>query len=149
MKIIERESKHFWRIVVYIFYITLIFGNFYIDLFSFLGVLLAIFGVYLYIKSRKELTNYYSSHPRVFAKHKLIKTGLFRYVRHPSYLGSFVAMIGFILISKSIISLMYALIVCIPFGFYKISVEEKLLQKKFRKEFEKYKERVPMVIPKF
>jgi len=142
------NSKHFWRFPVYLFYLTLIFGRFAFDILFVLGFIIAAFGIFLYAKSRKELGNYYNSSPTVFKKHKLITTGFYRYIRHPGYVGSFLAMIGFILISKSIVSLIFCLVVCIPFGFYKIRFEERLLEKKFGKRFKEYQQNVPMVLPK-
>ena len=142
------KSKHFWRFPVYLFYISLLFGSFYFDLFFLLGCLLVMFGMFLYFRSRKELQSNYSSYPTIFKKHKLVKTGPYKHIRHPSYAGSFISMLGLLLISKSIVSLVYCLVVCIPFGFYKINLEEKLLGKKFGKEFKKYKQTTPMIIPK-
>ena len=142
------KSKHFWRLPVYIFFVTLLFGSFYFDLLSILGIAVVLFGLYLHLRSRKELGKFLISRPAIFKDHKLITTGPYRFVRHPAYLASFIVMIGFILISKSFVSLFFAVIVCMPFGFYKINIEEGMLQKKFGKKFEKYKKQVPLIIPK-
>jgi len=143
------KSKHFWRFPVYLFFVTLLFGSFYFDLLSLLGVVFVIFGVYLHFRSRKELGKYLISSPTVFKNHKLITTGPYKYIRHPTYVASFIVMLGFVLISKSFVSLIFCLAIVMPFGFYKISVEEKLLEKKFGKKFEKYKENIGMILPKF
>jgi len=142
------KSKHFWRLPVYLFFLTLLFGNFSFDLFSVLGGIIVLFGLFLHLRSRKELGKFCVSVPTIFKDHKLIITGPYRYVRHPAYLASFIVMLGFILISKSVVSLIFALVVCMPFGFYKIDIEEKMLAKKFGKKFEKYKKEVPLIIPK-
>jgi protein-S-isoprenylcysteine O-methyltransferase Ste14 len=128
--------------------LTLLLGSFYFDLLSILGIAVVLFGLYLHLRSRKELGKFCTSIPTIFKDHKLITTGPYSFVRHPAYLASFIVMIGFILISKSFVSLIFAFVIAMPFGFYKISVEEKMLQEKFGKKFEKYKKEVPLIIPK-
>jgi len=142
------KSKHFWRLPVYLFFATLLFGSFYFDLLSLLGCTIVLFGLYLHLRSRKELGKFCTPVPTIFKNHKLITTGPYSYVRHPAYLASFIVMLGFVLISKSFVSLIFALVVCMPFGFYKISIEEKMLQKKFGKKFENYKKQVPLIVPR-
>jgi protein-S-isoprenylcysteine O-methyltransferase Ste14 len=142
------KSSHLWRLPVYIFYITLLFGTFTFDLISFFGILLATFGTFLYARSRKELGKNYSSKPTIFQTHRLVTTGPYKYVRHPSYVGSFIVMIAFVMISKSFLSLIYALFIALPFGIYKIKIEERMLEKKFGKKFKTYKQKVPMIFPR-
>ena len=142
------KSKHFWRLPVYLFYATLVFGSFSMDIFSIIGTAIAAAGVVLYYLSRRELGKNYSSSPSIARGHVLVTTGPFRYVRHPGYVGSFLAMLGFIMISKSAASLAFCLLVCVPFGFYKIRYEEKMLLEKFGKRFVVYRKRVSKVFPR-
>jgi methanethiol S-methyltransferase len=81
------------------------------------------------------------------SNHKLLTTGLHRYVRHPLYFGTFLFIWGvFIaipylswLISSSIITL-YTLI--------GIRYEEAKLEMEYGESYKEYKRRVPMILPK-
>jgi len=85
--------------------------------------------------------------PAIKKGHRLIREGPYSYVRHPIYLSSFIVIMGFIMISKSIFSLVYCIFICIPYGLYKISLEEEILEKRFGKSFRTYKKNTPMILP--
>ncbi len=75
---------------------------------------------------------------------KLIADGPFSFSRNPIYLGILLLFIGFSLALRS-----YSILL-VPVVFYviykTILVEEKLLHKKFGKEYEKYMKKVPRFV---
>lgn len=78
---------------------------------------------------------------------KIAKTGAYSTVRHPQYLGWILDHLGFSILLSALYSMLFTplLIVLI----YLISrKEENELIKEFGKEYEDYKERVPMFIPR-
>ena len=79
---------------------------------------------------------------------KVISTGVYSVVRHPQYLGALLAHVGI----SILLSAQYSLLLT-PFlviYIYLISwKEEKELIIEFGKDYEDYKEKVPMFIPKF
>ncbi len=77
---------------------------------------------------------------------EIIKTGVFAYSRHPIYLGSILVYVGWILLTMSLISLGFWVII-VMFYEYIATYEEKLLLKQFGKEYEDYKKEVPKWIP--
>lgn len=79
---------------------------------------------------------------------KLIKTGIFAYIRHPLYLGVLLIYLGFIFFSVSLISIIGFIIVFILYN-YIATFEENTLEKLFKEEYSEYKKRVPKWIPSF
>jgi len=76
----------------------------------------------------------------------LISYGIYKYVRHPIYLGILIAMIAFAIYSVSVIKLViaFALIVVL---YLKSSYEEKLLIKDFS-DYKDYKDSTGRFFPK-
>ena len=77
----------------------------------------------------------------------VIQTGVFSMVRHPIYLSAILLYLSLLIFSSSIISFVIWIII-ISFYYYISEYEEKLLLKKFGKEYEEYMKEVPMLIPR-
>ena len=79
---------------------------------------------------------------------RIVTTGVYSIVRHPQYFGGLLAHIGFSFLFSGMCSLLVTpLVIAVV---YIISwKEEKELIKEFGQEYEDYKSRVPMLIPKF
>lgn len=79
---------------------------------------------------------------------KIVARGIYSVVRHPQYLGGLLAHVGI----SFLLSGSYALL-STPFMIMLIYLiswkEEKELIREFGKEYEDYKKKVPMMIPKF
>jgi protein-S-isoprenylcysteine O-methyltransferase Ste14 len=80
------------------------------------------------------------------AKGQLVTTGIYRYIRHPQYLGFLLLTLGmnilWITLSTIILWPILALL------YYRLAKEEeKELEEKFGKEYQNYKSTVPMLIP--
>jgi protein-S-isoprenylcysteine O-methyltransferase Ste14 len=72
--------------------------------------------------------------------------GIHRYVRHPLYLGTFLAIWGGFLMYP-VLSLFVSNIVITLYTLIGIRFEEKKLVQEFGPAYEKYKEQVPKLIP--
>jgi len=80
------------------------------------------------------------------ADHQLVTGGIYSVIRHPSYLGLIVNMLGWALGFRSIAGLLLvvpALVVVIG----RIAAEEKLLSRQFGAEYEAYRRRTSRLIP--
>jgi protein-S-isoprenylcysteine O-methyltransferase Ste14 len=82
------------------------------------------------------------------AEPEIIDKGVFRFVRHPIYLGAILFYLTMIILTVSLLAIVVFLII-IVFYYYLARYEEKLLLKKFDGEYEAYMRRVPMWIPRF
>ena len=96
-----------------------------------IGILLVIFGW-------KEIYT---------AKGKLVTTGIYRYIRHPQYLGFLLITLGMNVQWLTILTL--ALWPVLAVIYYRLSKkEEKDAEEKFGEEYLKYKRTVPAFIPR-
>ncbi len=81
---------------------------------------------------------------------KLVARGLYAYVRNPMLLGWVLVLfgLGILLKSISLIFIFTPLFIYLNV-LYLRNVEEKEMEKKFGKEYHRYKENIPMFIPRF
>ena len=93
----------------------------------------------------------YLSHKTLFDHNKpldtLITSGIMGRVRNPLYLSVLLIYIAFLLLSISIISIGFFIIIFLVYNRM-VSYEEKKLEKMFGNEFLEYKKKVPKWIPK-
>jgi protein-S-isoprenylcysteine O-methyltransferase Ste14 len=78
----------------------------------------------------------------------VIRTGAFRIVRHPIYLGALLFYLSGIIATLSIAAAIFWIGI-IGFYFYISRYEEQLLIEEFGDDYLKYKTRVGMLFPKF
>ena len=80
------------------------------------------------------------------AKEKLVTDGIYRYVRHPQYLGIFLVTSGFLLQWITILTaLMFPILV---FMYYKLAKrEERNMERSFGAQYLEYESRTPMFLP--
>lgn len=79
--------------------------------------------------------------------HKLETGGIYRYIRHPSYLGLLLIMTGFAIGMNSLISLVLTVIPLFISILIRISVEEKLLVEEFGDSYIHYQKTTKKLIP--
>jgi protein-S-isoprenylcysteine O-methyltransferase Ste14 len=78
---------------------------------------------------------------------KVVSSGFYSVIRHPQYFGGILAHIGITFLLSSLFSLLSTPVIILL--NYLISwKEEKELMKEFGKEYEEYKQKVPMFFPK-
>jgi protein-S-isoprenylcysteine O-methyltransferase Ste14 len=111
-----------------------------------LGLVLCVLGFVLTSWARAALGRMYSGQVTIQESHQLIKTGLYRYVRHPIYLGMLCFALGLSFLFRSWIGL----VVMIPIVgglLLRIKDEEGVLHKEFGSEWEAYCKRSWRFIP--
>jgi protein-S-isoprenylcysteine O-methyltransferase Ste14 len=78
--------------------------------------------------------------------HRLVTTGFYRYIRHPSYLGALLGMAGWVLVFRSGIGLVpFALLILLFLPI--LGAEEALLLSEFGETYEDYRRRTWRLIP--
>jgi protein-S-isoprenylcysteine O-methyltransferase Ste14 len=78
---------------------------------------------------------------------KVITTGVYSLVRHPQYLGALLAHLALSILFSALYSLLFTPLLII-YLFLIAWKEEKELVKEFGIEYDEYKSKVPMFIPK-
>lgn len=80
-------------------------------------------------------------------KPELIRTGVFRVVRHPVYAGALLFYLGAILMTMSIASAAFWLVIIVFYVFI-CRYEERILTEKFGDDYLDYKKKTGMLFPK-
>jgi protein-S-isoprenylcysteine O-methyltransferase Ste14 len=78
---------------------------------------------------------------------KIVTSGVYSIVRHPQYLGGLLAHVGISFLLSAWLSLLFTPLVVVLLYVVSRKEEEELI-KEFGKEYEDYKKKVPMFIPR-
>lgn len=104
-----------------------------------IGYLIMIAGGFLVIDGWKKIYQ---------AKDELITDGIYKYMRHPQYVGIILITFGMLIHWPTLITLLMWPILLIAY-YYLAKKEEKELERKFGKIYQEYKSMVPMFLPRF
>jgi len=111
-----------------------------------LGVTLSALGFILVFWSGLALGRQYSADVTIQEGHHLITNSIYRYIRHPRYLGVIALSVGVSCIFRSWIGLVASLIFLVIL-LYRMKDEESLMHKEFGGEWEAYYKRSWRLIP--
>jgi protein-S-isoprenylcysteine O-methyltransferase Ste14 len=78
--------------------------------------------------------------------HTLVTTGVYRVIRHPSYLGLLVNALGWALVFRSAVGVLLTALMLLPL-LARIRAEETLLRTQFGAEYNAYRARTSRLIP--
>jgi protein-S-isoprenylcysteine O-methyltransferase Ste14 len=104
-------------------------------------------GVLLRNYSIKILGKHFTATIQLQKEHKLISKGPYSAIRHPSYLGALLALVGSAMFLNSLIGTFAAVVAMITAYVVRIKAEEKVLQNLFGNEYQDYKNRTKKLIP--
>jgi protein-S-isoprenylcysteine O-methyltransferase Ste14 len=111
-----------------------------------LGFLLYTAGGVLRIAPVFVLGRRFSGLVAIQPEHRLVTTGLYGVIRHPSYLGLFVLSLGWGLAFRSGVGVILALL-SLAVLLARIEAEERLLSETFGAEYEAYRNRTWRLVP--
>ena len=117
--------------------------------FSALGCCLILIGIFLRIRSIKTLKMYFVSHIGLLKKHRLITSGIYSYIRHPSEAGLILICFGVSVLLTSFMGFVVTCVFLLPLSLYRISLEDRLLLNCFTTIFDEYKASTPALFPAF
>lgn len=115
--------------------------------FFIMGLSLLISGFIIRTTAIKMLGAHFTATVQITNKHKLIKNGLYKFIRHPSYLGAFLTFFGISIILESLLGLIIAVVSMMVAYHVRISLEEKTLPHYFGKDYETYQRRTKKMFP--
>ncbi|MFH1211098.1 MAG: methyltransferase [archaeon] len=128
--------------VAFASFFLLLFSEFSLNVFSFLGLILVI-PAFLIIYSAASSLRSQTFVPSRF----LVRKGIYSRVRNPMYLGIILLAFGGFFFSFSVYTLLYALILTVSYLFV-IRAEENDLFRRFGRSYDDYRRKVPSLIPK-
>jgi protein-S-isoprenylcysteine O-methyltransferase Ste14 len=116
------------------------------DAVRWLGVLLFAAGGVLRIWPVFVLGRRFSGLVAIQPGHMLVTSGVYRLIRHPSYLGLLVNSLGWALAFRSAVGVLLTALL-IPPLLARIHAEERLLRSQFGAEYDAYRSRTSRLIP--
>jgi len=114
--------------------------------FNVIGLALFTPGIIIYLAARLTMGRFFSKRLNLIEGHKLVTLGVYKYVRHPSYTGSALFLLGFTLLLNSILGfiVMLPLVILI---LIRIPFEERMLINAFGQYYVEYVKRSKKLIP--
>lgn len=155
-KVIEKKSKY---IIIICIVIGMSFGpiafsefrNAFKDTFDFIryvGLLVIGLGLSIRVIAIRQLGQFFSDHVSINHETKFFNKGLYKIIRHPSYLGEILIFLGVAIVYNHVMASMVALIIPTLGFIYRIEVEEKALALHYKKDYKNYQEQTNKLIPK-
>jgi len=111
------------------------------------GLIVFIIFSWLQVSAFKSLGNYYTQDIVILKEHKLIKSGLYKFIRHPQYLCQIFSDLGAGIALFNYLIVPIVVLVELPLFVLRARYEEKLLEKYFKDEFINYKKHSGFFIP--
>lgn len=112
-----------------------------------LGIALTVAGLGFAVWARAYLGTNWSGAVTVKVGHELVRTGPYRWVRHPIYSGMIMAMLGTALDRQQLRGLVAVVLLYAGFVI-KSRIEERAMVSVFGAEYEEYKRSTGAIIPK-
>ncbi|MHC1739797.1 MAG: isoprenylcysteine carboxylmethyltransferase family protein [Anaerolineaceae bacterium] len=117
------------------------------NLFFVVGMSLFVIGLMIRIQSILTLKQFFTYSVAKVENQKIIETGMYKFLRHPGYLGQLIIFLG-ISISISNWLSMLAMMIPVVVGYaYRISVEEKFMLEQFGPNYLDYQKRTKKIVP--
>ena len=110
------------------------------------GLGLFLIGVYVRVVAQRTLGKYFLTDLRTLQNHRLVKHGIYRYIRHPAYLCTVLFSIGISLIFSSLYGFLLMLAL-FPSYLYRIRIEESVLLEEFGDEYREYMKKTKRILP--
>lgn len=113
-------------------------GHVVYDVFFWLGLVLAAGGLVFRVWCIKTLGRFFTTEVQVQQGQRIITEGPYKYVRHPSYLGAYLAIVGSTLLVHAYFSAVATAFLLGVAYYYRIVVEETTLVREFGDEYADY-----------
>lgn len=151
-----KDDKHSTRYIILAMLIILIsaeisgyfdFGYFRQFAVSVIALFVMLAGLGIRIYSMLKLKDYYTRTLVTTGRQELIRTGLYKHIRHPGYLGTLLVWLSFGIALHNYIVAIIALLTIVPAYVYRIRTEEKMLAQQFGQEYINYQKTSWRLLP--
>ena len=102
------------------------------------GLLLMGLGFTIRLTAMRALARHFTHRVTILAGHSLIRTGLYRCIRHPAYLGQLLIMVGIGVALANVYAMLLAPLPVLAALIIRIRIEERALAQHFGPEYEAY-----------
>jgi len=111
------------------------------------GLCVMVVGLVLRLEAIRQLGRYFSVDVAIQQEHRVIRSGLYAHLRHPSYTGMLLAFLGFGIALGNWLSLALAVLPTTAVILFRIGVEERALTEQFGDEYHRYREQTARLVP--
>jgi protein-S-isoprenylcysteine O-methyltransferase Ste14 len=134
--------------VIYVFSTWFSFFDYHLpEWFGFFSTTLYSFALWLFFRSFSDLGSYWSPGLEIKEDHKLITSGVFKWVRHPMYASYAVMAVSQIFMLQNWLVGPASLLLAVPFYLYRVKREESQLISYFGDDYRTYRSRTNAMIP--
>jgi protein-S-isoprenylcysteine O-methyltransferase len=114
---------------------------------GYLGCLFIAFGVIIRLMAVNTLKKQFTVKVSIIERHKIVKKGIYRIIRHPAYLGYLASLLGIGLILGNWVGLTALVVLPLAGILYRIHVEESALLRYFGTAYQVYASRTKRLLP--
>jgi protein-S-isoprenylcysteine O-methyltransferase Ste14 len=111
------------------------------------GAAIAIAGLALRLRAIRALGCFFTSTVRVLKGQVVVRSGPYRWLRHPSYTGALLTGLGTVISLESGIGVVMVAALCVPAYLYRIRVEERALVVEFGRAYAEYRQTTWGLVP--
>jgi protein-S-isoprenylcysteine O-methyltransferase Ste14 len=111
------------------------------------GWLVAICSFALRRRAIAALGKFWSLHVEIRENHEFVRSGPFRWVRHPAYLSMILEIISVGVLTNAFTALAVCLALFFPVLIARVNIEERELIGKFGSAYEEYRQTTPALLP--
>jgi protein-S-isoprenylcysteine O-methyltransferase Ste14 len=115
--------------------------------FPLLGLAMICIGIIFRLIAVKQLGRFFTVDVTIRENHQLLQTGLYKFLRHPSYTGSLISFLGFAFSINNWLSLVIVFLPTLFAMIHRINIEEKVLTEQFGKQYLDYIAKTKRLIP--
>ena len=115
--------------------------------FSYVGASIMLVGIALRQWAIWALGGFFSTEVKIMSNQRIVKEGSYKILRHPSYTGLWMIILGFGLAVGTWLGTVVALLLFGSAIRYRIRVEENVLKKEFGEEYLDYAKKTKRLIP--
>jgi protein-S-isoprenylcysteine O-methyltransferase Ste14 len=118
------------------------------NIFFTLGFLIIIIGLVIRIISIRTLEQYFTYSVTKVENQEIIEKGVYKYIRHPGYLGQIVIFLGISISLSNWLSIILMFLSTLIGYMNRIRVEEKFMFEQMGEKYSDYKTRTKKIVPK-
>jgi protein-S-isoprenylcysteine O-methyltransferase Ste14 len=111
-----------------------------------IGLGMVLVGLGIRFLAIATLRRNFSGALRIREGHTLTRNGIYRWVRHPAYLGAIILLLGIPVMLSSILGFL-VMFLLVPLLLHRIKLEERMLIERFGAEYEDYIKSSKKIIP--
>ena len=112
-----------------------------------IGLALMIGGTIFRVWCIRTLGKFFTATVKTQEKQKIITSGAYRVVRHPSYSGAFIAAVGSSVFLHATVAVVINFVVLFTVYYFRIKAEEETLTGEFGDEYRNYRMQTKKLIP--